>query len=142
MNIENLSTLKINTLKSQEQFDKAEVEGRINNNELYLVPETPKNIDNGEGEDSVAQINARAIGPNSAAFGKDTAATKTAAFAEGYSTRATGIYAHAEGRSAQATAEAAHAEGIGTQATATAAHASGSYTVASHNMSSAAGTLT
>jgi hypothetical protein len=37
---ENLSTLKINKL-SQEQYDKALAEGKINPNEIYLTPDEP-----------------------------------------------------------------------------------------------------
>lgn len=38
---ENLSTLKINKL-SQEQYDKALSEGKINPNEIYLTPDEPQ----------------------------------------------------------------------------------------------------
>lgn len=49
---ENLSILKINKLKSQEQYDKALSEGKINPNEIYLTPDEPivKYVDFSDGE--------------------------------------------------------------------------------------------
>lgn len=46
MKTENLPTLKINKLKTQEQYDKAKENNKINDNELYLVPDKTEEMIN------------------------------------------------------------------------------------------------
>jgi hypothetical protein len=47
---ENLPTLKINKLKTQEQYNKAKENNKINDNELYLVPDETEEMINALGE--------------------------------------------------------------------------------------------
>lgn len=74
-----------------------------------------------------------AVGPYSAAEGKDTIASGYYSHAEGAGTTASGSSSHAEGLAAKADGPNSHAEGDNTTASGTASHAEGYYTIAKPN---------
>ena len=86
---ENLSTLKINKLKSAEQFNNAEAAGKINDNEIYLVPDVEDNLENGTGDSALKQKTARMASSRAAtALGINTQAKGQASLAAGSYTNA------------------------------------------------------
>lgn len=99
-------------------------------------------VSKGGGEVFNDYVNNTAVGVNSHAEGKGTAAVGNYSHAEGLRTNARGVNSHAEGQETEAVGDYSHAEGFQTHANKNNSHAEGRITVADGGASHAEGNET
>lgn len=108
---ENLSSLNINKL-TQEQYERAREEGKLETNAIYLTPDAEDLFKVGEGEDSVVRIvepnpekpeaQPTAYGPGSLALMRYAHADGKNAVALGYNCKTAGQYGFSTGHETEA----------------------------------------
>lgn len=158
------SEFKINYL-TEAQYQEAVTNGEINENEIYMTPDTSNGVPSGgssgqilgystsgkaywtntiadpifTGSVSRGRKSDTTIGTYSIALGNSVESSGSYSFAEGYQTVSSGIASHAEGQKTTASGDYSHAEGYQTTVSAQYSHAEGVDTNVTSNAAHAEG---